>query len=216
MRDVKEYTLYDAVTPVAITSSTDATPIVVTATSHGLVTGDTVVINGHATNIAANGIYKITKVSANTFSLQDVNTGADIAGSGAGAGGATGVLAKGPKVVFVQDHKNAILHVVTTGTSTLTLKVAGSLGKLSSDANTHGDTPNFAATQSDSNPYTYVQIVNLDTAATVNGATGIVATGADINNTYEINVNALKYLCIFPISWTQGAITAKLLLTEDN
>lgn len=40
----------------AITSSTDATPIVVTtADDHGLATGDQITIFGHTTNVAANG-----------------------------------------------------------------------------------------------------------------------------------------------------------------
>lgn len=198
--------LFDAVTPVAVTSSTDATPIVITATSHGLTTGDQVQIFGHTTNVAANGIWSVTVVTANTFSLQNVNTGANVAGSGAGAG-ASGVLVKNPKIALVEEFRNAILQVGTTGTATLTLKVAGSLAK------SDGSNPNFGGTVSPANPYTYVQVINLDTGAAVNGATGLVASGADINNSYEININALKYLNVHVSSWTQGVISVKLLLT---
>lgn len=67
---------------VAITSSTNATPIVVTATAHGFSTGDTVQIEGHHTNTNANGLWVVTVTGANTFSLN---------GSiGNGVGGATG------------------------------------------------------------------------------------------------------------------------------
>lgn len=208
-RDTKEYQLFNAITPVAVTSSTDATPIAVTATAHGLVTGDTVLINGHTTNIAANGIYRITRTSANVFTLQDVNTGADIAGSGATAG-AGGVMVANPKIIDVRDYVNAIVQFFTAGTATLTVKPAGSLGK------TDGSTPNFGGTISATNPYSFLQSINLDTAAAVNGATGYTTTATDVANTYEINLNAMKYFTLIPTAWTQGSITARILLTNNG
>jgi len=209
MRDFKEYTILDTVTPVAVTSSTDATPIVVTATSHGFATGDLVLIYGHTTNIAANGVFKITKVNNNSFSLQDRNTGANIAGSGAGAG-SSGLVIPAPKIPLISDFRNAVLHVFTSGTATLTAKIAGSVGK------TDGSCPNFGATVSISNPYDFVQVVDLEDGSAVDGDTGVVASGADVARQFEVNINALKYLTVFPISWSQGAITVKLLLTSNE
>lgn len=209
MRDFKEYVLWDAVTPQAVTSSTDATPIVITKTSHGYSTGNQVIINGHGTNIAANGLYSITVLSSSTFSLQDINTGANIAGSGGGAGSG-GVMALAPKVVLHSDFRDMILFASTTGTATLTVKLAGSLGK------NNGDTPNWGGTVSPSNPYTFLQIINLDTATAVNGATGIAVAGTDINNSYEVNTNGMKYITVVPTAWTAGAITIKaFVLTGD-
>lgn len=214
MRDFKEITILDNVTPVAITSSTDATPIVVTKASHGLTTGDQVLIFGHTTNVAANGIRKVTVVTANTFSLQSIDDGTNIAGSGAGAGGATGYFMTAPKILSLQDFKVAVLEVTTTGTATTTPKFYGSLGKSRTDASArNGDTPNFGATASRANPYTTVQIVPLDTGVPLDGDTGIVIAGADITaKLYEVNINALKYGTMFPASWTAGAITIKAQL----
>lgn len=210
----QEVILFDAVTPVAVTSSTDATPIVVTATSHGLNTGDRVLIYGHTTNVAANGIFKVIKLTANTFSLVDEFTGASVAGSGAGAG-SSGLLVKAPPVLLMQDFKNVILQVGTTGTATTTLKVAGSLGlPASGQSSPRWDFPNMGATVSPANPYTFVQSIDLDTGAALNGATGLVASGADINKQYEVNINAMKYLTVFPISWSAGIITVKAILTK--
>lgn len=209
----QEVTLYDAVTPVAVTSSTDATPIVVTATAHGLATGDRVAIYGHTTNVAANGIFTIIKTTANAFSLTDEFTGASVAGSGAGAG-AGGVMVKAPPVLLVSDFRNIILQVGTSGTATTTLKIAGSTGKAASSYGTSPryDYPNMGGTVSSSNPYTFLQLINLDTAAAINGATGIVVGGADINNQYEVNINAMKYLTVIPVSWSAGSITVKALM----
>ena len=209
----QEVTLYDAVTPVAVTSSTDATPIVVTATAHGLITGDRVLIFGHTTNVAANGIFVVVKVTADTFQLKDEFTGASVAGSGAGAGSG-GVMVKAPPVLLVSDFRNIVLQVGTSGTATMTLKVAGSLGKPTIASTTpRYDYPNMGATVVPANPYTFLQIINLDTAAAINGATGIVVGGVDINNQYEINTNAQKYVTVIPISWSAGVLSVRAILT---
>ena len=71
-----------------ITSSTNATPIVVTtSTAHGFTNGDLVFIDGHATNTAANGFWVITAASGSVFSL---TTPAGTNAVGNGVGGATG------------------------------------------------------------------------------------------------------------------------------
>lgn len=73
-------------TPIAIASSTDATPIVVaTSSAHGLKTGDAVRIAGHNTNVAANTDCAITVTDTTHFSLQDL-AHVNIAGSGSGVG----------------------------------------------------------------------------------------------------------------------------------
>lgn len=217
MLNKQEITLYDAVTPVAVTSSTDATPTVVTATAHGFVTGDRVLIIGHTTNIAANGIFRVTKLTADTFSLQDEVSGANVAGSGAGAG-ASGICLKAPPVLLVSDYRNIIVQTNTAGTATTTIKFAGSLGKPNALAQTSPryDYPNFAGTVSPANPYTFLQAINLDTAAAINGATGIVVAGTDVNMQHEINTNAQKYFTAFPVTWTQGAITMKAIVTTNS
>lgn len=212
----QEITLYNAVTPVAVTSSTDATPIVVTATTHGLSTGDRVLIYGHATNTNANGIFKVTVVNANSFQLQDEITGANIAGSGGGAGSG-GVLVKAPPVLLVSDFRSINLQVSTSGTATVTLKIPGSLGKpLAQESSPRYDYPNMGATVSPANPYRFLQIVDLEDNSAKDGDTGIVVAGTDINNQYEVNVNSTKYVTVIPVSWTQGAITVKALLTSTD
>lgn len=72
-----------------IASSTNATPIVVTATAHGFANGDFVFIDGHATNTAANGLWQIGGVAANTFNLLSFIDGTTNS-VGNGVGGATG------------------------------------------------------------------------------------------------------------------------------
>jgi hypothetical protein len=63
------FRLRSANVPVAVTGATNASPIVVTSTGHSLNTGDAISISGVAGNTAANGTFTVTKVDANTFSL---------------------------------------------------------------------------------------------------------------------------------------------------
>lgn len=205
-------TLYDAVTPVAVTSSTDVTPIVVTATAHGLVTGDRVLIYGHTTNVAANGIYKVTRLSSSTFSLQDEITGADIAGSGGGAGSG-GILVKAPPVMLVSDFKTLDFFFSTSGTATVTLCVVGSLGRqaVGEASGPRYALPNMGATRSPSNPWSFLGLVKLDDGSNVTGSTGVVVAGTDIVEQYEANLNLTAYVTVIPITWSTGAISVKAI-----
>lgn len=57
-----------------ITGATNASPIVITSAAHGLTTGARLTVASVGGNTAANGTFIITKVDANTFSL-DGSTG---------------------------------------------------------------------------------------------------------------------------------------------
>lgn len=86
--------------PIAIASSTNASPIVVTtAAPHGYGTGTwTVQIVGHQVNTAANGLWQAEVTGASTFRL--------IGSTGTGVGGATGVaqnMSVGPVVTLPAD-----------------------------------------------------------------------------------------------------------------
>jgi len=69
-----------------ISSSTNASPIVVTTTgAHGYNTGDIVVIAGHTTNTAANGTWRIAAASGSVFSLTTLLDSVNSTGNGVGA-----------------------------------------------------------------------------------------------------------------------------------
>lgn len=120
-------------TPVAITGATNASPIVITAASHGLQTGDVVTIASVGGNTAANGTFKVTRLTSGTFSLDDST------GNGAYTSGGTiqpkGIneIATGTSVVTVTgtiyDTYQVKLVVVTGGT----IGVSGITCKLSLD-----------------------------------------------------------------------------------
>ena len=64
-----DFTRLQSYATYTVSNATNATPIVITAVAHDFVTGDKVYINGVGGNTAANGVFTITKLGADTFSL---------------------------------------------------------------------------------------------------------------------------------------------------
>lgn len=97
----------------AITGASNATPISITCTSHGYTTGDRVMIKGVGGNTASNGLFTITNTGANTFTLQDATTGANVAGNGAYTSG--GFVLN----MTVNDFKDDVAAAIVATTSTI-------------------------------------------------------------------------------------------------
>lgn len=99
-----------------ITGATQATPIVITSTAHGRATGDYVRIAGVGGNTAANGLFKIAVINANSFSLNGS------VGNGAYTSGGTWTLALQIRnqTITTQDLVGAInnLDLITNGVAT--------------------------------------------------------------------------------------------------
>ncbi|MDQ6928787.1 MAG: hypothetical protein M3159_09045, partial [Actinomycetota bacterium] len=67
----------------ACDAATNAAPITITATNHGLVTGDRVVISNVTGNTAANGVFIVTVLNANQFTLNGSSGSGTWTGGGA-------------------------------------------------------------------------------------------------------------------------------------
>ena len=122
--------------PITITGATNATPIVITAAAHGLITGAVVTVAGVGGNTAANGTFKITKVSSSTFSLDNsVGTGIYTSGGTAQPLGLN-QIGTGTSVITasgtpVDDFYIKLLVVTggTRGTAGITFKVSYDAGR---------------------------------------------------------------------------------------
>lgn len=64
-----DFTRLQSYATYTVSNATNATPIVITAVAHSFLTGDKVYIIGVGGNTAANGVFTITKIGADTFSL---------------------------------------------------------------------------------------------------------------------------------------------------
>lgn len=101
-----------------ITSSTNATPIVVTtAVAHGFTTGDIVYVDGIATGTSGNGVWAITAASGSVFSLTDPITGGNVVGNGVGSGGYCVNLGPSTSGDFYDDFDASIIGSKTNLTS---------------------------------------------------------------------------------------------------
>lgn len=93
-----------------ITSSTNATPIVVTtAVAHGFTTGDIVYVDGITTGTSGNGLWAITAVSGSVFTLTDYITGTNSVGNGVGAGGYCVNLGRSASADFWDDYDASLV-----------------------------------------------------------------------------------------------------------
>lgn len=213
-----EITLFDAKTPVALVSSTNANPTVITSGTHNLTTGDRVLIFGHAVNTNANGVFKVVVLSSTTFSLVDEFTGVAIAGNGIGAG--TGFVVIAPPLIRAEGMEKLVVELALEGTSTLTMKMVGTNGKSFANAsllsNPRRDIPNIGATLSASNPYSFIGFQNRQTMANVDGGTGIAPAGTAQFTTLSFENGLPKYMMLIPTAWTAGAITAKAVLFDSS
>ena len=189
----------------------------VTKAAHGYVTGQLIMIQGHSTNIAANGIFKINVLSSSTFQLLDQFSGAPVAGSGAGAGSG-GIMVVAPNIIWTEEFRTQDIQFFTSGSANLTVKVAISSGvQPSLETSASMDLPHFGATISITNPYSLADIIALDaTNTTIAGATGIVASGTDLAKTYEVNTNLQKYMTLLLTAWSAGRITAIANVTNQQ
>ena len=79
-------TISQIIAATSISGATNATPIVVTANSHGYSDGDFVNITGVAGNTACNDLHVVANKTANTFELT-TPAGADVAGNGSYSSG---------------------------------------------------------------------------------------------------------------------------------
>ena len=79
-------TITQVVTAQTVSGATDATPIVVTATSHGYSDGDFVHITGVVGNTACNDLHVVANKTTNTFELT-TPAGANVAGNGSYSSG---------------------------------------------------------------------------------------------------------------------------------
>ena len=200
-RITKKYTLISAGKVRAIVDSTNASPINLQVTGHGLSTGDKITVNGHATNTAANGTWIVTKINANNITLDD--------STGNGVGGGTGCVADFIKPIKVVDFRHLLVEIATDGggDAAMTVKCVGSIEE---------GAPDFAAARSPSNMFEFIQMVDKQASGSgLDGDTGFVVATADDYRVFEVNTNALYWLSFLPTAGSEGEITIKLLALHE-
>jgi len=111
----------------------------------------------------------------------------------------------------MKDFRNCILAIWTTSNANMTVKAQWAIATY-----TNPDTPpDFTASQSSSNLWDYVQMIDLNSWATVAWDTWFVVTGTDDVKLYEINTNSLAFLAFTITAVSAWNVTAELILTTN-
>lgn len=180
-----------------ITSSTNTSPIEITKNNHGLATGDVITINGHATNTAANGKWVVTRTGANTFTLDD--------SVGNGIGGATGCFMPTPSNALVKGYNTYTLTIETTDSANCTIKFVSSLSE---------QCPDFGKPASPSNSYRFVDVIDTSDGSSIDGATGVVLAGTDVNKAYDFNIDQAVWIGIIVTAASAGRLTSRAQISK--
>ncbi len=116
------------------------------------------------------------------------------------------------KVIFCRDFKHAVFSFATDGGSdaALTVKFAGAISAVSNAA------PDFESSQAVDNMWDYINVVDLQDGAAIAGDTGIAVATADDYRLVEANINALEYLAVIVTARTEGEVTVKVRLFNNQ
>lgn len=106
----------------------------------------------------------------------------------------------------VSNYRHIVLSVATASSGNLTAKVQGSVAK---------DEPTWGSAQSATNHWDYIQLKDLEDAATIDGDTGFAVTGTDDVRLFEVNTNGLRWLNINVTARSAGSITVKGTTFQD-
>ncbi len=118
------------------------------------------------------------------------------------------------KAAFCKDYRHAIFSFATDGggNANLTVKFQGAI---STGASATDAAPQFSDSQSATNMWDYVEVVDLEDGTTIDGDTGIVVAGADDYRLVEMNINGLEYVSAIITARSAGTVTSKLKLFND-
>lgn len=109
--------------------------------------------------------------------------------------------------VYVGDYRHVEFEIATTGGFNGTVKMKASMQK---------EKPDFAASQTPTNRWSFVQMKSLADASTVDGATGITSAGTDKNQAYEVNTNMIYWICPDITAISAGAVTGYIDGANDD
>ena len=121
------------------------------------------------------------------------------------AKGATGIW----NVIPCKDYKDISISYATDGWSdaALTVKFQGAV----SDA-----MPNFAAAQSVTNMWDYIEVIDTNTGSAIDWDTWVAVATADDYRQFEANINGLNWFSARVTARTAGEITVKATMYSDN
>lgn len=199
---------------------------IITANSHGLKNGDMVVLsttNTLPTGLSTATVYWVIEATTNTFKLSATAIPNYVTGVGqvpipavditvaAGVGTHTFTMHDIGKNILVEDFRHCIFSLDGASNANMTVKFVGSIGK----SPTSDDCPDFSAVQAYNNSWDYIQLIDLEDGASVDGDTGIAQAGTNDHRILEANINGLKWVNAIITAWSAGNSTINIKMFND-
>lgn len=103
--------------------------------------------------------------------------------------------------IDVSDCNYVVLQFGTASSANMTVKFQGSLSD---------DAPDFSDSQSVTNHWDYIDVIDLQDGASIDGDTGIAPAGTDDFRLFQINCDGLKWLCATMTARSAGTVTLKV------
>lgn len=103
----------------------------------------------------------------------------------------------------VRDFKRVALAISSTGSTALTLKIQGAFGTPIAGITA----PDFSAAQSGTNMWDYLECIDMEDGAAIDGDTGIVFAGTADFRQVIINTEAVDYLNCIVSGFSAGTVT---------
>lgn len=111
----------------------------------------------------------------------------------------------------VSDFRNVILAIATDASSpNVNVRVQGSIGT---------DAPTFSSNRSASNQWEYIEVIDLEDGAAIDGDTGITFTGTNAQanvRLVEVNTNSLDWVCVQTTAHVAGTVTVKAHISTNE
>ena len=120
-----------------------------------------------------------------------------------------------PVWVQVSDFRHMIFSIITSGNTTATIQVIGSI-KGQNEGTTTEKPPSLASSASVTNQYAPIGFYDLNTATFTIGNTGLVLSGTDIINNFQVNTDGLEWVTLQVTAYTSGTISAFLKPFNDS
>ena len=98
------------------------------------------------------------------------------------------------------DYEKVVFQLgsASSGNYTLKFQISNSVAQ-----------PDFSSAASVTNHWTYVDVIDGADGASIDGATGVVATGTDLFKNLTMNFDRARWVCATITAYAAGAITLK-------
>lgn len=115
--------------------------------------------------------------------------------------------------IQVEGYRHLTAFIDFAGTPALSVACVGSIGKGGTDG-TQDNAPDATAAQSKTNSWDYIEMIDLQSGADIDGDTGIEATAND-HRIVNINTDGLKWINFKVLTRTAGNVTVQVKLFRD-